>query len=287
MNLFKRIVLIVLFGYFLTNAMVLSALPQPGELNYKEVIWAKIDDTDRMVSVSEPSFRRGEVIYLILRQVGTFQVGEDGKCRMDIDMTVKDPSGQIILDKTGLLEEKGHIEMKNGIADSPHGFFESNVNMEPGEYRLTLTIRDTISGTKATVVKSFQLRPGLGYEKAIFGRKNAEGKIDLLEDPVFQRGEIVNLVVLNAGTFQKDATGKHRFDIDLVVLDPNDTVALDQKDMLGENGYTVLENDIASSPYAMFYSTIEMEAGTYIMKLTLRDLNAQQEFTVTKSFKLN
>jgi hypothetical protein len=239
-----------------------------------------------MVVVSDGTFRRGEVVNLICREVGKFQLGKDGKHWFDIDMIIKGPSGAVVLDKKNLLGEEGHSKLENDIAESPYGIFETNVGMEPGAHQMILTIRDKISGAKVSVTKSFTLSSGLSYQDAVFARKGIDEKLVPVADRVFQRGEAVNLILLNAGKFKKGPDGKHWFDIDLEVKGPNGNVVFVQNNLLGENGRLFLENDIAESPYGIFYTNVKLDPGTYLMQLTIRDKIGNQKLTVAKPFTL-
>ncbi|MDQ1353987.1 MAG: hypothetical protein QG657_4296 [Acidobacteriota bacterium] len=256
------------------------------QLTFEEALWARNDETGRLVAASEAVFRRGEEVNLVLRQVKTFQAGKDGKCQFDIDLLVKDPKGNIILDKKNLLGEDGHIELKDGIASSPYGIFESSVGLEPGQYQMTLTIRDIIGGAKLTTTQPFTLSPGLSYQKVIFAKEGSDGTLNPVNDPTFARGEKVNLVFINVGKFMKDASGKHSFDIDMVVKNSEGKQVLKQEKMLGEKGHIVLENDIADSPYGIFYSSLDLAPGVYYMTLTVYDKIANDNVNVTKPFIL-
>lgn len=256
------------------------------QLTFEEALWAKNDETGKLVAAPEGVFRRGEVVNLVLRQVKTFQVGKDGKCWFDIDLKVKDPKGTSILDQQGLLGEDGHLELKEGIASSPYGIFESSVDLEPGQYQMILTIRDKIGGGSASTTQLFTLSPGLSYKKTIFAKEGSDGTLNPVNDAVFSRGEAVNLVFINVGKFMKDASGKHFFDIDMVVKNSEGKLILQQEKMLGEKGHIVLENDIADSPYGIFYSSLEMAPGTYYMTLTVYDKIANDKVSVTKPFTL-
>jgi len=255
-------------------------------LTCKEILWAKIGDNGRMVTVSEPVFRRGETIYLVLRQVQTFQAGADGKHFMDIDMMVTDPDGALVLDQKNLLGEKGNQVLPDGIAASPHGIFQSSVKLAPGEYTLALTIHDRIAQVKARVSRKFQLRPGLGYRSTLFAKKDKTGQLKSVDDAVFQRGETVNFVMLDAGTFQLGPDGKHSFEIDMAVKGPTGDEVFNQKNMLAENGHITLENNVAETPYSMFHTSIQMDAGTYLLNFTIRDLVSGQSISVEQPFTL-
>lgn len=257
------------------------------QLTMKETIWARMGEEDRMVAVPDGVFRRGETINLVVRNVGPFQIGPDQKHHFDIDMVVKGPSGEEVLNQKNLLGEGGHFYLEDDIAESPYGIFHSQVGMVPGRYKMYLTIRDVIGGNSLAISESFVLQEGLSHRKVIFARKNAEGTLVPVEDATFSRGEVVNMVFLDVGKFQKGMDGKHKFDIDLKVKNSNGELIFEKNAMLGENGHFVLENDIADSPYGMFYTTIDMEPGIYRITLEIYDLVSGQRVTVTKPFKLN
>lgn len=267
---------------------IIGAVPPPDEnqLSFSEALWVKTTDEGRLVAVPNAVFRRGEVVNLVLRNVGKFQKGDDGKHLFDIDMLVKGPTGSIVLDKKGLLGEEGHLLLENDTASSPYGIFESHVGLEPGIYEMTLTIHDKISGAYTSVTKSFTMSPGLSFQTAVFARKGNDGKFEQLAEPVFSRGEVVDLIFLNVGKFVKGADGKHLFDIDMVVKNSAGETVFQEEKMLGENGHILLDNDIAESPYGMFYTSIEMEPGIYRMTLTIHDRIGNDKVSVTKPFTL-
>ena len=49
--------------------------------------------------------------------------------------------------------EKGHTDILNNILPSPYAYFKAS--MEPGEYRVKLTIYDVIGGGSASKSKPF------------------------------------------------------------------------------------------------------------------------------------
>jgi len=264
----------------------LAAASSPGSaLNIKETIWARLDAAGKLVAC-DGKFRRGEKVHLVLRSVGPFKAGPDGRHWFDLDMNVAGPGGQTVLDQKNLLGEKGHVKLDEATAESPYGIFESAVGMEPGVYKMTLTIHDRIGGLQATAVQSFTLAPGLAYGDAVFARMDEQDKLNPVEAAVFQRGEAVHFVLINVGLFKKGPDGKHAFDIDMDVKNPDGQAVLTQKDMLGENGHILLADDVAESPYVTFQSSLSLPAGAYTMQMTVRDLIGKTDVTVKKSFAL-
>ncbi len=282
----KRAAIIFLFSSFSAITLMAAEVRAEQALTCEEAAWARIDESGRMVAVPEGVFRRGEAVNLVLRRLKTLQAGKDGKCHFDIDLLVKDPAGTAILEQKDLLGEEGHIALKDGVASSPYGIFESSVGMEPGRYQMTLTVRDKISGAHLSLTRSFTLSPGLSYQKAIFARTQSDGTLNPVADAVFSRGETVNLVLIQVGRFKKDAAGKHFFDVGMVVKDPAGTLVFQQDAMLGENGHIVLADGIAESPYGMFYSSLELAPGVYTMTLSIYDKIAGDQVSVTRPFTL-
>ncbi len=88
------------------------------------------------------------------------------------------------------------------------------------------------------------------------------------------------------GKFKKGPDGKHSFDIDMRVDNPEGKEVLKTAKMLAEAGHILLEDDIAKTPYGKFYTTIEMPAGVYRMTLDIYDNISGGRVSVTESFTL-
>ncbi len=284
MTLPKSIVTGALAAIFALGALFAASIPA-STLEIKETIWARLDSSGKLVA-SENKFRRGEKIHLVLRQAGPFLAGQDGRHWFDLDMTVSGPAGQVVLDQKDLLGEKGHIRLPGAVAESPYGIFESSVAMDQGVYKMTLTLRDKVAGTQVQIVRPFILSAGLSYGNAVFARMDEQKKLNPLDTAVFQKGEAVHFVLLNVGLFKKGADGKHAFEIDMDVKNPAGLSILTRKDMLGENGHLLLENDIAGSPYVTFQSSSALPSGAYTMQMTVRDRIGNDSLTVKNTFEL-
>jgi hypothetical protein len=273
-----------LAGVLACGALFAASVPASAQ-QIKEAIWARLDASGKMVSC-DGRFRRGEKAHLILRQAGPFKAGQDGRHWFDLDMLVSGPGGQVVLEQKGLLGENGHVSLPGAVAESPYGIFESSVAMEPGNYKMTLTLHDKVAGTEVPIVRPFTLSSGLSYGDAVLARMDEQNRLNPVESPVFQRGEAVQFVFLNVGLFKKGADGKHAFDIDMDVRNPGGQSVLTKKNMLGENGHLLLEKDIAGSPYVTFESALTLPAGTYTIQMTVRDLVAGTDVTVKRPFQL-
>lgn len=98
-------------------------------------------------------FKRGEKVDFVLQNVGEFKKGDDGLNWFDLDLEVKDSSGEVVFLQQGLMGANGHVNIQNNILPSPYGTFAAN--MEPGDYTVKLTIYDKVSGGRASKSKPF------------------------------------------------------------------------------------------------------------------------------------
>ena len=105
----------------------------------------------------DSTFQRGDDIALILLNVRGFEKGDDGLNKMDIDVEVEGPEGEIIFKEDGMLGEEGHVNLENNVANSPYGSFSSTEGLEPGRYIIKVTVRDEIGEGSTTKRKTFTL----------------------------------------------------------------------------------------------------------------------------------
>ncbi|KPL17225.1 MAG: hypothetical protein AMS23_09610 [Bacteroides sp. SM1_62] len=112
---------------------------------------ARIDEDNQIVPAEDKTFKRGEDVHYILYNVGKFKEGEDGLHWLEMDLEVTDQDDNIILDAKEMLGENGHIKLEGGYAATPYGTFETTEDLEPGKYRIKLTIYDKVGNGRATV----------------------------------------------------------------------------------------------------------------------------------------
>jgi hypothetical protein len=282
----KNFTVFVTLIFFFALFAGTSLAAESKKLTFRKAAFARRHDDGKLTMIKDPSYRRGEKVNLILFDVKTFEKGKDGKHQFDLDMVVENPSGKVILFKKNLLGEKGHVLLKNGIARSPMGIFESHVGLMSGEYLITVTIYDKIGGAKTIVTQKFTLTDELGYQGVIFARTEADGKFSSVPDSVFKRGDTVNMVLLKVGPFRKGRDGKHGFDIDLMVTNPKGVVVFNKKKLLRRKGIMLLKNNIAETPYGIFYSSSSQLAGQYRMKMTVYDIFSGKKLVVSRPFTL-
>jgi len=124
----------------------------------KVVLGKKNKATDKIDPVASGTFKKGDVVALVLINVGKFKKGDDGKHKFDMDMEVADSKGKLLGKKEGLLGSGGNITLPKDIAESPYGSIDTNVvKLEPGDYTIKLTIYDKIGTGRTTESKTFKL----------------------------------------------------------------------------------------------------------------------------------
>ena len=112
---------------------------------------------ETLTPVKEPVFKRGENVYYVMFNVGPFEEGEDGKHWMDVDMQIRGPDKELVLQQENLLGEKGRLYFPEGYAKSPFGAYETTTALKPGRYEMTLSIYDRIGKGVVTKINSFEL----------------------------------------------------------------------------------------------------------------------------------
>ncbi len=118
---------------------------------------ARFDENNQIIPAEDKIFKRGEDVHYILYNVGKFKEGEDGLHWLEMDLEVTDQNDNIILDAKEMLGENGHIKLEGGYAASPYGTFQTSEDLEPGRYRIKLTIYDKVGNGKASVSSTIEL----------------------------------------------------------------------------------------------------------------------------------
>jgi hypothetical protein len=124
---------------------------------------------------------------------------------------------------------------------------------------------------------------GISIEKSELARIDENNQVVPVQDNTFKRGEDVHYILYNVGKFKEGEDGLHWLEMDLQVTDEDDTVILDAKEMLGENGHVKLEGGYAASPYGTFETTENLAPGKYRIKLTIYDKVGNGKATVSSN----
>jgi len=126
---------------------------------------------------------------------------------------------------------------------------------------------------------------GLKFEKSIMA-KEVDGQWHKVSDQVFQKGDIVGLVLLNVSGFKKDDGGKNWVELGVEIKDSEGNVVLSQEDLLGEAGKKEMENNVEESLVGFVDTNKELEPGKYHFKLKVYDKIGGGTIESTRSFDL-
>jgi len=152
------------------------------------------------------------------------------------------------------------------------------------------TPTQTTEAEKPSTEKTASPKPvsQLKIEKSVFGKKDpSSDKINPVENSTFKKGDIIAFLLLNVGKFSQGEDGKHSFDMDMEIQDVNGKAIASKQEMLKDEGHTILENDIATSPYAFLDTNrLKLDAGEYKFKLTIYDKISGSKASETATFKI-
>lgn len=127
-------------------------------ISIENYTFARTGEGGQLEAVSDPVvFKRGDDVHLVLQNVGPFKKDESGLNWFDIDMKITAPDETVILEKTGMLGDAGHIVLENNRASSPYATCSTTTDLAPGKYKFTITIYDKIGKGTATQNAFFTL----------------------------------------------------------------------------------------------------------------------------------
>ena len=140
------------FLFFISILLLAGCSP---ELSIRTVEFAAMEN-NTLLSHSN-SYSVGEIVYLVLEDVGSFEKDDNGKIKVDIDMTVIDFNNTILLNKTNMLGESGYLNVTGDYLEFPY----VNVKTETlvaGNYDIFVTVRDLVVNKSATQSARFTLQ---------------------------------------------------------------------------------------------------------------------------------
>ena len=143
---------------FMSAALISCTSTSTSKLiSIEDYTFASTGEGDQLVIVDDPAvFKRGDAVHLVLQNVGPFKKGDDGLNWFELDMEIIGPDDVILLSKTGLLGDAGHVALVNDMAKSPYATCSTS-DLAPGKYKFKLTIYDRIGKGKATQNAFFTL----------------------------------------------------------------------------------------------------------------------------------
>ena len=127
-------------------------------ISIESYVFARTGDGDQLVAVDDPAvFKRGDVVHLVLQNVGPFKKDGTGLNWFDLDMEIIGPDDAVLVSKTSLLGDGGHLALENNMASSPNATYPTSPDLAPGKYKFKLAIYDKIGSGKATQTAFFTL----------------------------------------------------------------------------------------------------------------------------------
>lgn len=102
------------------------------------------------------SYKVGDTVQFFLMNVEGLEQGSDGLYHFDMDVSVKDSSGNVVFEQKELLKEAGHLKLQDGKLKSPMVSIET-ASYPAGKYFAVVTIYDQNSDKSATAEKTFGL----------------------------------------------------------------------------------------------------------------------------------
>jgi len=128
------------------------------QLTFEGYSFAKTSADGKIEETTENTFAPGDAVHLVFKQVKTFELGEDGKHHLDLDLNAYDAKNQVIFSQEKILGESGITVLEQGVADSPYGTFHTSKALESGEYTLELTLHDLVANTSVSQKAKFKLQ---------------------------------------------------------------------------------------------------------------------------------
>lgn len=140
-----------------THSCKQTDITEADGLSLDDYKFASPNETGALTIKDDPFYSKGDVVCLILTNVGKFKKGVDGLNFFEMNIEVTDSDGKIVYNQKDMLGENGHVLLPNDIAVSPYGVFNSSTDMVSGRYLFKLTIYDKIGTGKLSKTVTFNL----------------------------------------------------------------------------------------------------------------------------------
>jgi len=101
----------------------------------------------------------------------------------------------------------------------------------------------------------------------------------------YNLSDTVYLVLEKVGPLQKDEDNKVKIEMDLSVVDLNNTILLNKTNMLGKNGQIMINESYLEFPYVNV-DTKTLVKGKYTLFVTIKDLIGNQTISKSATFNL-
>jgi hypothetical protein len=135
----------------------LSNIQQSG-LSLDNVVLARSGQNQKLQPVTDATFVRGSQVYVILVNVAGLAQGTDGKHKIDLELQLQDPNGQMLYSRRGLLGATGHKNLPGNRATAPYAAITTRTAWSPGNYTVIFTLRDLVGRGYITATRQVRLK---------------------------------------------------------------------------------------------------------------------------------
>ncbi len=116
-----------------------------------------IKENGRFVNYNKAIYHRGDEIFLVLSDVGTFERDADSLNHAEMKMIITDAVGQVVSKRDHLFGKKGHANFKNNMLKSPYASYSSDSNDEPGKYSIKVVVYDLVRNDSIEIEDDFYI----------------------------------------------------------------------------------------------------------------------------------
>ncbi len=116
-----------------------------------------IKENGKFINYNKAIYHKGDEIFLVLSDVGTFARGDDSLNRAEMKMLVKDGVGQVISMRDKLFGSRGHGNFNNDILQSPYASYSSDSKDQPGKYSMMVVIYDLVKNDSIVIEDDFYI----------------------------------------------------------------------------------------------------------------------------------
>jgi hypothetical protein len=116
------------------------------------------NQNQKLQPVVDATFERGSQVYIVLVNVAGLDKGADGKNKIDLELQLQAPNGQMVYSRQGLLRATGHQDLPGNRAKTPYAALATAKNWLPGTYTLTFTLRDLVGKGYITAKREIRLK---------------------------------------------------------------------------------------------------------------------------------
>ncbi len=220
--------------------------------------------------------------------VSRFDKTKDGFNLFDMDLLIRDSSGNTVDESRNTWGEKGLLVLRNNLFNAydewPYGVSHFFGILSPGEYSFELTVRDRISKKQAKVIKYFMVvesKAPLKAEDYTLGYYDGYNCIER-RTKAFSNEETVCLMPYISG-FEYDSDGYSYFNMDHMVLNSQGS-----KISFFENAFDQQDEKINPplADYFVYTHLYDLPLGQYVYEATIRDLISKETVTITATFTI-